>query len=139
MARIFGDDEARFWQKIEAGPIQDPALGPCWLWTADLTTEGYGQFRVKDRSRSAHRWGYSHFIGDPGPLVLDHLCRVRRCVNPKHLEPVTMRENTRRGWLAIITDAELLAEVTKRGLSMSPSGTDLFESSVSPLDSVPST
>ena len=32
----------------------------------------------------------------PEGLTLDHLCRVRACVNPAHLEPVTLRENTLR-------------------------------------------
>ena len=46
----------------------------------------------------AHRWSYQHHIGPvPEGLVLDHLCRVRHCVNPDHLEPVTSRENTLRG------------------------------------------
>jgi hypothetical protein len=45
----------------------------------------------------AHRWAYEHFIGPiPAGLEIDHLCRVRHCVNPAHLEPVTKSENRRR-------------------------------------------
>jgi len=48
--------------------------------------------------RSAHRLSYETEIGPiPEGLELDHLCRVRSCVNPLHLEPVTHQENVRRG------------------------------------------
>jgi hypothetical protein len=48
--------------------------------------------------RYAHRWSYEHFVGPiPEGLHIDHLCRVRRCVNPDHLEPVTPKENYLRG------------------------------------------
>ena len=46
----------------------------------------------------AHRIGYEQLVGPiPKGLELDHLCRVRHCVNPDHLEPVTHKENTLRG------------------------------------------
>ena len=46
----------------------------------------------------SHRYAYELVIGPiPKGLTLDHLCRVRGCVNPGHLEPVTQRENTLRG------------------------------------------
>lgn len=49
-------------------------------------------------SKSAHREAYKAFKGEiPDGLELDHLCRVRNCVNPDHLEPVTRLENARRG------------------------------------------
>lgn len=48
--------------------------------------------------RPAHRISYEHFTGPiPAGLHLDHLCRNRACVNPEHCEPVTCRENVRRG------------------------------------------
>ncbi|MDQ1426633.1 MAG: hypothetical protein QOK39_109 [Acidimicrobiaceae bacterium] len=44
-----------------------------------------------------HRWSYEQLVGPiPDGLVLDHLCRVTACVNPAHLEPVTLAENFRR-------------------------------------------
>lgn len=75
----------------------DPESG-CWLWTASLNKYGYGQFRVRPRTRGAHRVAYEALIGPiPEGMQLDHLCRVRRCVNPAHLEPVTMAVNIARG------------------------------------------
>jgi HNH endonuclease len=69
----------------------------CWLWTASLGTHGYGQIYFEGKPRHAYRVAYELFIGPvPGDLELDHLCRVRACVNPSHLEPVTHRENIMR-------------------------------------------
>jgi hypothetical protein len=70
----------------------------CWLWTAGLNGEGYGAINVAGQIRPAHRVAYELFRGPiPEGLTLDHLCRVRCCVNPDHLEPVTRKENTLRG------------------------------------------
>lgn len=79
-------------------PAHNPALGRCWWWTACINPDtGYGTF-WDGKVLSAHRWAYEHFVGPiPEGLHLDHLCRVRRCVNPAHLEPVTLAENVRRG------------------------------------------
>lgn len=91
----------RFWAKVDKTggvPYQRPDLGACWTWTASVTTDGYGNFWENGRHINAHRWSYRLLVGPiPEGLVLDHLCRVRRCVNPAHLEPVTSGENTRRG------------------------------------------
>lgn len=71
----------------------------CWLWTGTLSMKGYGRFNVTDRNNAAaHRFAYESFVGPiPDGLEIDHLCSVRRCVNPAHLEPVTHAENLRRG------------------------------------------
>jgi len=85
--------EQRFWAKVER-----PTDDGCWPWTACLN-RGYGQFCVGGGRRvCAHRFSYE-LLGGPIPdgLTIDHLCRVKHCVNPAHLEPVTARENTRRG------------------------------------------
>jgi hypothetical protein len=84
--------EQRFWPKVE--------FADCWLWTGATVHNGYAVFRLNaKRVVYAHRWAYEHLVGDPGDgMELDHLCRVRRCVNPDHLEPVTHAENTRRGY-----------------------------------------
>jgi len=84
----------RFWQKV------DDSAGPdwCWLFTASLSPRGYGRFAINGRPRFAHRIAYELLIGPiPHGLILDHLCRIRACVNPAHLEPVTNRENLLRG------------------------------------------
>lgn len=74
----------------------------CWRWQGVIAPNGYGAFRIRIDSRRvykrAHRVAYETFVGPiPAGLVLDHLCRVLDCVNPEHLEPVTVGENTRRG------------------------------------------
>ena len=66
----------------------------CWLWAGARNADGYGVYR----RGVAHRWAYERFVGPiPEGLEIDHLCRVRRCVNPAHMEPVTHVENVRRG------------------------------------------
>ena len=60
--------------------------------------EGYGQFWDGTRLVRAHRFAYEQIVGPiPDGLQLDHLCRVRSCVNPAHLEPVTCQVNLLRG------------------------------------------
>lgn len=70
----------------------------CWEWQASLTDGGYGQFFVQGKRWRAHRFAWVLHRGDiPDGTELDHLCRNRRCCNPDHLEPVTRRENQKRG------------------------------------------
>jgi hypothetical protein len=72
----------------------------CWLWLGGLTTSGYGYTGHRSSSVAAHRLSYEKHRGPiPEGLVLDHKCRVRSCINPDHLEPVTSAENYRRGKL----------------------------------------
>lgn len=76
----------------------------CWLWTASLDKNGYGQMTLEGRCRRAHQVSYENFIGEiPVGLEPDHLCRNRRCINPRHLEYVTHLENVRRGSKAMKT------------------------------------
>ena len=73
----------------------------CWIWMKGLDSLGYGQFYCvkngKETTERAHRASYEHFVGAiPDGLEIDHLCTIRCCVNPEHLEPVTHQENWRR-------------------------------------------
>jgi hypothetical protein len=64
----------------------------------DPTRSGYGEFSIGKRKVRAHRFAYETFRGAiPAGLVIDHLCRQPRCVNPGHLQPVTRGENVLRG------------------------------------------
>jgi hypothetical protein len=90
--------EDRFAEKYEV-------VDGCWLWTACLSSSGYGRFNYGGRGTTgqAHRWAYEHYIGQiPDGMQLDHLCRNPRCVNPNHLEPVSPGENQRRGLLGVL-------------------------------------
>lgn len=92
---------ANFWTKIDKnGPVPTyrSDLGPRWVWLAGKDQNGYGRFNWLGRLRKAHTLAYEEVIGPiPDGLVPDHLCRFPGCVNPAHLEPVTNRENVRRG------------------------------------------
>lgn len=92
--RIVGDDEARFWSYV----VPEPNTG-CWLWSGCLDDSGYGRWSQGGETNTVvHRWSYEHHVGPiPDGLEADHLCRVRSCVNPSHLEPVTKYENMVRG------------------------------------------
>lgn len=69
----------------------------CWIWTGSKGEDGYGSVRYRRKVWRAHRAAYTILVGPiPFGLELDHLCRVRACVNPSHLEPVTGEENIRR-------------------------------------------
>lgn len=82
----------RIRSKIE---VQDDG---CWIWTANRLPKGYGQLGWEGATRYSHRVVYELLVGPiPKGLQIDHLCRVRECCNPAHLEPVTCQENLRRG------------------------------------------
>jgi len=87
--------EERFRSHFVAAP------NGCWVWTGFIDRHGYGRFRVEGRvgkTLFAHRVSYELFVGPiPAGLQIDHLCRNHPCVNPRHLEPVTQKENCLRG------------------------------------------
>lgn len=71
----------------------------CWLWQGRIDRAGYGRLGGSDHYGGplAHRVSYTLLVGPiPEGLTIDHLCRVTSCVNPSHLEPVSMRENLLR-------------------------------------------
>lgn len=83
-------EAARFWAKVDK-------TGTCWLWTASVGNHGYGQMGVAGGVQLAHRIAYALAFGEiPEGLTIDHLCMVKRCVNPGHLEAVSRAENVRR-------------------------------------------
>lgn len=83
----------RLWHRVDV-------TDGCWLWRGSVTFRGYGSIGEGGRGGRkllVHRLAYELLVGPiPESLTLDHLCRVKRCVNPAHLEPVTRAENTRR-------------------------------------------
>ena len=85
----------RFWAKVDRSDTEG-----CWVWQATVSSSDYGMFWASALGRQvmAHRYAYELLVGPiPEGLQIDHLCRVRRCVNPAHLEPVTQTENILRG------------------------------------------
>lgn len=87
----------RFWRRVQKG-----SPGECWLWIGMGNQDGYGMVVTaivngKTTATMAHRFAYQELRGPiPEGFELDHLCRVRTCVNPDHLEVVTHAENIRR-------------------------------------------
>jgi hypothetical protein len=92
----------------------------CWRWTKALTTVGYGHFHFAGRYYQAHRLMYVLHRGPTDAETIDHLCRNRWCVNPAHLEPVTHRENIRRGSRTRLNPERvaLIHELSDRGYSL---------------------
>lgn len=96
---------ARFWAKVDKNgpmPSHKPELGPCWIWKAAVNKKsGYSVINAGGHSGKTlygHRISFEiHKGAIPAGLDTDHLCRVRRCVNPDHLEAVTRKVNVERG------------------------------------------
>lgn len=76
----------RFWAQVDK-------TADCWMWTGYRNNNGYGAYN----RRSVHRLVYEHLVGPLIPdMEIDHLCNIRACVNPNHLEQVTISENESR-------------------------------------------
>lgn len=96
----------KFRRKLIEAPWEHNGT-PCWIWLGYTEQDGYGRIAMpvgeggEYRKRQAHRVIYEILVGAvPSELQLDHLCRVRCCCNPAHLEPVTPGENIRRSDLS---------------------------------------
>lgn len=77
-----------------ASKIEPEPMSGCWLWTAAVNREGYGVVRWPRKMARAHRAIYEILVGPIPKPTLNHECRVRCCVNPAHLTPMTLAENT---------------------------------------------
>lgn len=98
--RIFASPVEAFEAYVQKG-------ADCWRWTGPLYPEGYAYFDVAGVRYSAHRWSYEHYEGPiPDGLTIDHLCMVKACVKPSHLEPVTQKVNNQRRSAAYATGAK---------------------------------
>ena len=77
----------RFFQKIKK-------VNKCWEWQGCISSKGYGTFGFFGKWCKAHRASYMLFVGKiPEGLTIDHKCKNKKCVNPEHLRPMTMRDN----------------------------------------------
>lgn len=83
-----GTPAERFWPKVDMAD-------ECWLWTGHVMANGYGQFRLPDRTVLPHRWAWEQLIGPiPEGVQLDHLPTCpKHCVNPAHLRLATNKQN----------------------------------------------
>lgn len=83
---------ARFWPKASR-PV---APGECWTWTGARDRDGYGQVRILDTTKAAHRVALALDGREPAPgEVTRHRCDNPACVRPEHLETGSHADNTR--------------------------------------------
>ena len=89
------------WRRVACRLVPDHETG-CHRFTGGHQ-DGYGKVKIDGRMVAVHRLAYELFVGPiPEGLELDHLCRVRDCANPEHLEAVTHAENVRRGRIGVL-------------------------------------
>lgn len=95
LGRVDLDPQPTLAERLTAGVVVD--ADGCWIWQGAPAKTGYGRMSVGNQLQYVHRLSYEVHVGPvPEGLTIDHLCRVRLCCNPEHLEPVTRAENTRR-------------------------------------------
>lgn len=104
--------------------IPEPNSG-CWLWSGHLDPAGYGRCNVRGLAKLAHRASFLICGGViPAGMALDHLCRVRCCVNPDHLEAVPQHVNIARGLMPAIYAARRDKPLCRNGHELS--GANLY-------------
>ena len=114
---IKGDDSKRYWSYVNKTP-------GCWLWTGKPNDhKGYGRIKIGSRYIYAHRYSYELVNGEvPQGLELDHLCGVRNCINPEHLEAVTHKVNMERSKHATRTHCRHGHSYSGDNLYINPAG-----------------
>lgn len=111
LSRGWCDTHYRWWKRT-GSPVPSPLTADqrflrcignresrkeCWPWLGHTDPKGYGRFKTGGKYHSAHRMAYELLVGPiPLGLTIDHLCRNHSCVNPYHLEVVSLRENILR-------------------------------------------
>lgn len=112
---------ARFWSKVDKTET-------CWLWTGKLDRVGYGDRTIGPGHDNAHRdfphrIAYRLFVGPiPDGHEIDHLCRVRHCLRPDHLEVVTHAENMARGTWATAKTCRAGHPFSEENVYLDPKG-----------------
>lgn len=99
-------------EPLENKYVVDKNTG-CWIWIRGGWKSGYAGFTKNNKHYRAHRYLYEIYKGkiEKG-MVIDHLCRNRKCVNPDHLEAVSIKENVRRG-LSAKLNMEIVSKIRK--------------------------
>lgn len=115
------ESQKRFWSKVTL------SADGCLLWNGCKIRGGYGLVSISGRRWLAHRIAYIWQKGSiPEGLELDHLCRVRNCVNPNHLRPVTRRQNIMAEGSLALTKVHAMKTYCPRGHSYSGENLYIF-------------